>query len=443
MILLTQSVVFNSRVYRLSFLFKTVLFGSLLLSGLCGSGCTSESEDNTMTQRVGINTLRDPFHKSDTSCGPYPSYYLEYLDDTQCTKMLPSHRDRSFQCPTQTSSDWFDQSPAYTPVTSSTPSIEVDSMALRNYVPKDVSVTLILVRRVDGVPYYRYLSNGTHDQIVETWSSSKFLGIMNASEGLRYSSDGQLGLDAYVDQIPVGDLVSVVHSYDERIYTSNGLMSWFHDIGGRFFANQLMHERWLNRPETEIYGANYGQASSKIGFTFAKDEKTTEIKPDQGWIKNNRLSTFTLAESLKRLVMYRENPETQLEYSTWDDIKVLLYGAQESIWYDQRTPQGMEGDVSVYLQQAVDLDQIEENTQGQWRIFSKLGLGFSRGGEIVHTDYACLPLFDQEGQPVVNQGVEMILSIHLPLHDQYAQGDQILADLYTQIVQAVLKGDLK
>ena len=443
MTLQIKQLLSNSRISKLSLFHLIFLFGILALCSVLLSGCTDMDEEEEMSQRVGINTLRDPFHKSDTSCGPYPNYYLEYLDDTKCKKILPSNRDRAFQCPIQTSSDWLNESPAYRAVTSSKPLIEVDSNALTKYVPKDASVTVILVRRFDRVPYYRYLSNGTHDQIVETWSSSKFLGVMNASEGLRYASDGNLGLDATVDQMPLGDLVTVVHNYDERTYTSNGLMSWFHDIGGRYFANQLMHQRWLNRPESEVYGANYGKASSKIGFTFTKDDHTTEIKPDQGWIKNNTLSTFTLAESLKRLVMYRENPETQLEYSTWEDVQILLYGAQESLWYDQRTPQGMESDVSVYLQQAVDIEQIENNTQGQWRIFSKLGLGFSRGGEIVHTDYACLPVFDQSGQPIVDQGVEMIISIHLPVHKQYVQGDRILADIYSGIIGALSRGELR
>ena len=155
------------------------------------------------------------------------------------------------------------------------------------------------------------------------------------------------------------------------------------------------------------------------------------------------MSKLTLAESLKRLVMFRENPETRPQYSTWEDVKVLLYGSENSMWYEQSTPQGMESDVSVYLQEAVDINQVEINTKGQWRTFSKLGLGFSRGGEIVHTDYACVPVFDQSGNPIIDQGAELIISIHLPVHEEYVNKDKALADIYSNLVQAVLNGQIR
>ena len=277
---------------------------------------------------------------------------------------------------------------------------------------EEVAATVILIRRVDGVPYYRYLSNGRHSDVLELWSSSKFLGILNASENIRYSSDGKVGLDSVVDNIPVGDLVTIVHNYDERNYTSNGLMSWFHDVGGRDFANQILHERWLKRPATEKYGANYGAKSAEIGFEFKNSVSEVKVKPILSWLPSNDLSTLTLAEALKRVVMYRENPETHLEFSTWEDMKVLLYGAEESIWYDKQTPQGMESDISIYMQKALDIHAVEAADQGQWRIFSKLGLGFSRGGEIVHTDYACFPSF-VDGESQVDRGVELVVSIHV------------------------------
>ena len=417
----------------------------VILIGCSGYvGCANQPNPEDDQRRVGINTLREPFHKSDKTCGPFPSYYLENLDDTLCTKKLPSDRTRDFKCPITNSLESINQDPAYLPIDTMSPhTVEVDATALVPFVPPETTVTMILIRRVEGVPHYRYLSNGTHDRIVETWSSSKFLGIVNASESIRYASEGVLGLDAYVDEIPVGDLTTIVHNYDERQYTSNGLMYWFHDVGGRSFANQIIHHRWLHRPDTETFGANYGAKPPELGFTFERDDVAVDITQDQGWVKSNKLSTFTLAEALKRLVMYRENPETRLEYSTWEDVKVLLYGAQSSLWYDQKTPQGMESDVSVYMQQAVDIDQIEQNTRGQWRIFSKLGLGFSRGGEIVHTDYACLPIFDDMGQPAIDQGVEMVLSIHLPAHKDYHGADQELAQIYKVLMQGVLSGQIK
>ena len=239
-----------------------------LLIMLCGllTGCASDQiedkayqTDETFKMRAGINTIRDPIHKGDGPCGPFPSEYLKYLDDTGCRKVLPSNRDREFQCPVISKAEALPS--GYLPWSAEVPL--VDSEALKAMIPEDVSATVILIRRVNGVPHYRYISNGSHDRILELWSSSKFLGIMNASESIRYYSEGEIGLDSAIKvmsddetalnkvttEIPLGDLATIVHNYDEKQYTSNGLMYWFHDIGGRHFANQLIHERWLQSQE--------------------------------------------------------------------------------------------------------------------------------------------------------------------------------------------------
>ncbi|MAD61452.1 MAG: hypothetical protein CMH49_08085 [Myxococcales bacterium] len=426
-----------------SSLLNALVMMNLMVLNACSdpvSDAVASGEDT----RVGINTLREPFHKSDHVCSDYPSYYLEFLDDTKCQKILPSQRDREFQCPIQSSKALIDSVSGYATVDAVVDGqLDIDTQSLKRVLGDEgLSVTAILIRRVDGVPYYRYLSNGRHSDILELWSSSKFLGILNASESLRYESEGKLGLDSTVDGIPVGDLVTIVHNYDERNYTSNGLMSWFHDVGGREFANQILHGRWLNRPMNEKYGANYGAKSEAIGFEFKNSTDEVQIKPQLGWLPTNELSTLTLAEALKRVVMYRENPETHLEYSTWEDMKVLLYGAEESMWYDKQTPQGMESDTAVYMQNALDIHAMETASQGQWRIFSKLGLGFSRGGEFAHTDYACFPSF-VDGEPQLDQGVELVISLHASANKDYVQGDLRVADIYRKIVQAVWNGEIR
>ena len=55
--------------------------------------CSDPVPETWRTTRVGINTLREPFHKSDHVCGEYPPDYLEFLDDTKCQKIPPSQRD--------------------------------------------------------------------------------------------------------------------------------------------------------------------------------------------------------------------------------------------------------------------------------------------------------------------------------------------------------------
>ena len=66
--------------------------------------------------------------------------------------------------------------------------------ALVGIVPDDLYVTLVLVRRVNGEPHYRYLSNGTHHLTFEPWSTTKFMAVANAGAHLREQSDGLVGL---------------------------------------------------------------------------------------------------------------------------------------------------------------------------------------------------------------------------------------------------------
>ena len=78
---------------------SSLLISLVWVSILSVSACSDPVPETQEGQaRVGINTLREPFHKSDHVCGEYPPDYLEFLDDTKCQKILPSQRDREFQC---------------------------------------------------------------------------------------------------------------------------------------------------------------------------------------------------------------------------------------------------------------------------------------------------------------------------------------------------------
>jgi hypothetical protein len=348
-------------------------------------------------------------------------------------------------CPTRVSLESLESLNASlpTPYATAEHPIEVDTETLKGVVPDDLSIALILVKRVNGVPYYRYLSNGSHDTPVEPWSTTKFLAIINAASSLRYHSEGALGLDASVEGIPLGDLITVIHSYDEERYTSNGLSAWFHDIGGRAFANGIIHERWLNRPAEEAFGANYGDRAPDLPLTFTLGDKELKVTKDQAWYPKNYLSPLTLAEALKRLVMHREDSVTRLEEITWEDVEVLLYGAPESLWYDASSPQGMQSDTALYLQESVSAQRRDEVAQGQWRVFSKLGLGGSRGGEFVYTGYACFPNLNEAGEPLEGEGVELIINTHWGANGAYGARDAAQMDLYRDLVSAIDRGALR
>ena len=413
---------------------------------LCATLSLSLGACSELTPQSGAGALeRAGTFKSLKSCGESSPHYFTYLDDTGCRKRVPLDQDRGFMCPTSLSTDSLaalnEQLP--TPYAAATEPVEVDVTTLKGVVPDDLSIALILVKRVNGVPYYRYLSNGSHDKVLEPWSSSKFLAVINAASSLRYHSEGALGLDAMAGELPLGDLVSALHSYDEERYTSNSLSAWFHDIGGRAFANGIIHERWLKRPVEERFGANYGDRSADIPYKFKLGDKEIEIDKDQAWYPSNALSTFTLAEALKRLVMHREDRVTRLEEITWEDVEVLLYGAPQSLWYGPEDAQGMQGDSAVYLQESVSAERREQVAQGKWRVYSKLGLGASRGGEFVYTGYACFPNLDEAGSPLEGEGVELIIATHWGAQGDYHARDEAQMDLYRDLVSAIDRGALQ
>ena len=145
---------------------------------------TGESVDDLSVENPGNGGPKaDGFEQSET-VWTVSSYYFQFLDDTQCIKQVPADRDRGFVCPVQASSASVNAPSGdgllhYEPA-SAAPS--VDDEALKGIVPDDMRITLVLVRRVNGVPHYRYLSNGTHAETFQPWSTTKFMAIANAGD---------------------------------------------------------------------------------------------------------------------------------------------------------------------------------------------------------------------------------------------------------------------
>jgi hypothetical protein len=80
----------------------------------------------------------------------------------------------------------FDQvDSSFSPLDTDTPILVVDDQSLKDVIPHDTLVTLLEVRRVRGVPYYRYLSNGNHNTPFQPWSSSKIFAASNAADHMR------------------------------------------------------------------------------------------------------------------------------------------------------------------------------------------------------------------------------------------------------------------
>jgi hypothetical protein len=182
----------------------------------------------------------------------------------------------------------------FTPFSRPVSRISVDTSALVGVVADDFFVSVIVIRRdLHGIPFYKYLSNGNERQVFQPWSSSKPFAAANAASNLRVQSEGHVGF-ASVEQNtkrPLGDLSTIVHSYDSThnlssnvgfilvhisllfilpqgvhallrilyifIHVYQCLAGYFHDIGGHQRLNDTLHT-WLGVSSAESLGGPYG-----------------------------------------------------------------------------------------------------------------------------------------------------------------------------------------
>lgn len=368
--------------------------------------------------------------------------YFQFLDNLCGEKVLPSDSDRDLKCPVEDSSAAVltkgGQLVTYAP---SSEAVVWADLGLSDQLPAGLQVAVIAIRRVGGVPHYRYLSNGTAEQAVQPWSTSKILAAANAAATLRIQSNYAVGLTAATGSLMLGDLVTSLVNYDDSPYSSNSLGAYFHNIGGRAKANALIHADWLQRPATESFGGNYGSAApAALGYQFAEpDGNSAQIKADQSSGPANNLSMYTLAEAVKRMVLHREEPTQRLPGIQWKDLRVLLYGAEGSKKYGAWG--GMSADTAIYLQAGHDIAYLQARSQGRWRIFSKLGLGTK--GQFVHVGYACLPVLDPQGKAVPGWGREFVIAAHLPTGgSSWKARDRLLAKAYRTLVTRLVDGSL-
>lgn len=388
----------------------------------------------------GVDDETEAPGKADSACTLATSFDPEFLHDPCHRKKFPSDRSRDFTCPIAHTTATPAAGVTYRPATEP---IVVDAHALDGLVPAGTKITVVNIRRVNGQPVYRYLGNGTQNDAFQPWSSSKFLAVANAGANLRKLSNGRVGLDAKLvsNNVPLGDLVTVIHSYQQQRYTSNGAAAYFHDLGGRLAADALVHAAWLRRPATESFGGNYGEAPPNVGYRLlGADGTPITVARDTVSGRSNRLSTLTLAEALKRIVLHREDAATRLPGLDWKDAQVLLYGPERSSLFAGKYG-GMSADRAIYVQGAVDIARVEQASRGRWRIFGKLGNGPQ---DLVETTYACLPVLDAAGRPVPDQGAEFVISARLGSGGANLKArDQLLESAFRQLVPRLQDGRLR
>ena len=158
---------------------------------------------------------------------------------------------------------------------------------------------------------------------------------------------------------------------------------------------------------------------------------------------------------MRRIVHAREDqPGGGAARIAWEDAAAILYGgsAQEPSAFGggarlQWGGASMSSD--VYLQRAAGINgsgtaggSVEAAAAEQWRVFSKLGFGFSDTRsqfELALNGYSCLPVFDPQTRvPKLDRGLEFAISMWAA-DAQHKDGGRTLDARFQQAVTNVTK----
>lgn len=271
---------------------------------------------------------------------------------------------------------------------------------------------------------YRYLSNAnSHNTLYEPWSSSKIFAFTGAIAKLREQG---LGAQAKIGNTFIADMITSINSYEvfgTSTDDSNALSTLFANIAGRERLTALFYDDWLKLSTPNIYfrGA-YGPVAYKPSsyvWQMLETKDQALLNPylnaadDPGYLNyrcetcgltgNKPMTTLAQAEWLKRLASHKRDQTTKHPFLTAVDVKTLFYGDGNSL-SDQRSA-GMSAGISLMLQHAIassistDVNQSAKDTldkasQGEWRIFQKIGWGPSETRtttEVVVLAHVCLP----------------------------------------------------
>jgi len=274
--------------------------------------------------------------------------------------------------------------------------------------------------------------------------------------------------------IELGDLATIVCSYDKTAgYSSNSLSSYFHDLGWRGRLHDLVTSDWLGLDGMSL-GGNYEEFSpSDLSDTLTSTAATADVKAKSSdssssstissstitcaadkdpWpvIYYNALSALAAAEMTRRIALYREiTPTLRFPGMLWEDAQVVLMGAADSLFFPSSTLSmgGMMVDTAVFVQAALNMTQVDEESNGQWRIYSMRGAGVANlnRGDIVNNAYACIPIAITGADGTTSyDGVEFTLSVRgsIPFDTSLVKTQGQVRGAVEEVVQAIMKGQI-
>lgn len=259
--------------------------------------------------------------------------------------------------------------------------------------PNIVLASVIDVRKIKGKLHYAYLANGTHNQKFQPWSSSKFLATLSA---LRMMRSKGVGGNSKVNGMHFGDIVTAAHTglpSGSAHGRSNVHGTWLQDVAGRQNSNWLI-SNWLRR-EGESFLGGY---SSKVKagdavFNHLTSGKSRRVYHGSSGASRTRLSTLTLAEALRRIATHNET-KVPLPGLQEEDVKTLFYG--KSAHFSGKSAGGMLAANGNYYRDALGgIANLNQKTQGKWRIFTKTGSADRKTGQQqLVNGVICLPGYD-------------------------------------------------
>lgn len=395
---------------------------------------------------------------------------LKYLDDSDCIKVFPSNNNRQLTCNTNILDGKIDSdnekiasllNQGYYYDTQKLSDVSVDVNKLSSIVTNDANICVIITKRISNynnnddniqlINKYYCAGNHSRDDAFETWSSSKIFAIANGAGRLRSNEtnchNDVFGLTSNTTGkngiTPLADLATIICSYDKtKGYSSNSLASYFHDLGWREELFDLINSNWIGAT-VQTLGGNYGEPTpDDLLFKINNLDQSCNADKDP-WpnVYSNTISSLTAAELTRRIALHREI-KVSLRFPGLLDVDAinLLNGAEKSSFFPNQVNGGMSTDTSIFVQSSLDMKKVEADSNGEWRIYSKLGNGWSssRGrGEIVNNAYVCLP---QEN----GQGLEFTINVRGSVVNDYStsQAESKVLEAMTQTISAIINGIL-
>lgn len=308
---------------------------------------------------------------------------------------------------------------------------------------KEGRILIIDIKEQNGATAYRYLANdNTQNDLYEPWSSSKIFAFTGAIAKLRSDhAKVKNSLKSNIDELKVAqgligehhiaDMITSINSYEafnKADGNSNAMATFFANLATRTFLTALFYDEWLKLSTPNIFfkgaygpsaftpseyiwrsAATHHKIEFEINNIADQDPAYLPYRCSECGINGNKpMTTLAQAEWLKRLAMHNDDPQTAHPYLTQSDMNTLFYGEGHSQSSEQFA--GMTLGISTMLQQAIakhigSSDNIgpqlakrllDDATQGEWRVFQKIGWGPSETrstSENVVLAHVCLPYY--------------------------------------------------